>query len=316
MNDSSPILKPAWWHAALTRLVVAAFVLLLTTACFLVFFSLRSTFEPRGRGERPLFFAALGIAILMQFLLISFLPVRWQYRGTFRGDSASARKASLAWYAVAALLILPAVMSLHLPAIVKAGPLAALLAALGFANQRRREQLERHYAEHPERRPQEETKRTSRLWLWILCGVMGVASLGLWLPDGPPHTAEHVAAANAGFDLPDGATDVSYYRHDAWIAYEFTTDEQRFRDWIKGDRFAPEPGVEKFVGIAEIDEPFSIHRYLQGVRQEANEEPANHGEDHATVTEGLEYVWEIEDRGVRAAFDRTTNRAYLSITFH
>lgn len=271
--------------------------------------------EPVEHGARSFFSAVLGVAILTQFLLISFLPVRWQYRGTFRGDSASALKASLAWYAVAALVLVPAVVSLHLPAIVTAGPLAALPAALGFANQRRREQLERHYAEHPERRTRKETRRKSRLWLWLLCGVMGVASLALWLPDGPPHTAEHVAAANAGFDLPDGASDVSYYRHDAWIACEFTTDEQRFQDWITGERFAPEPGLPR-ADVEEITKPHGVVRYLQGVRQEAGKQADDPEEDAAIVTEGLKYDWSIEDRGVHAAFDRKTNRAYLYMHFY
>jgi amino acid transporter len=165
LADSPPIPKPAWWQAALTRLVVTVFVLLLTIACFLFLLVILDVAEPRGRGERPWFFAVVGIVILTQFLLVIFLPVRWQYRGTFCGDSASAFKASLVWYAVAALLLVLTVVSLHLPAIVKAGPLAALLAALGFASQRRREQLERHYAEHPELRPQKETDRKSGLWI-------------------------------------------------------------------------------------------------------------------------------------------------------
>jgi hypothetical protein len=197
-----------------------------------------------------------------------------------------------------------------LPLIVAGG----LLAVVGFANLRRRRQLERYHAEHPEARSRERTTASPR-WGWTLCGAMAVGSLPLWLPDGPPHTAEHVDAEQGGFELPVDATDVSYYRHDAWIAYEFTTREQSFRQWIMSERFAPEPSLPR-ADVKEITEPHGVVRYLRGVRLEAGKQVDDHGEDEATVTEGLKYGWSIEDRGVHAAFDRKTNRAYLYIHFY
>ena len=40
------------------------------------------------------------------------------------------------------------------------------------------------------------------------------------------------------------------------------------------------------------------------------------GPDSITVTNGLCYEWYKEDRGIYAAFDRSTNRAYYSAHFH
>lgn len=40
------------------------------------------------------------------------------------------------------------------------------------------------------------------------------------------------------------------------------------------------------------------------------------GPDEITINDGLIYTWSNEDRGVQAAFDRTTNRAYYFAHFH
>jgi hypothetical protein len=40
------------------------------------------------------------------------------------------------------------------------------------------------------------------------------------------------------------------------------------------------------------------------------------GPDRITINSGLSYSWSKEDRGVHAAFDRTTGRAYYQAHFH
>jgi hypothetical protein len=310
-DDSPPILKPAWWLAVLTRVVGTVFTILLTIVVALIFFCIRGPDEPGDRGGLFVFVFLLAV---LPILLIGLVATRSQYRGTFQNDAAAAFNSSIVWFAIAAFLLMPTVMSLDLSRLVFVGPPAAVCAALCYANRRRYGQLQRLFAEHPELRTRPATVRRSRSWIWILCGVVGVASLVFWIPS-LPHTAEHVDAAQAQFELPAGARDVSFYRHGAWIAYEFTTDEWAFRHWITGDRFAPEPGVGIRVGVEEIDEPYTVPRYLLGVSQEAGKAAENHYTDRATVTDGLQYDWSIEDRGVHAAFDRKTGRAYLYIHF-
>lgn len=311
--DSPPSATPAWWQAALTRVVGTVFTVLLTIVVALIFFCLR---DAGGPGER--FFGGVFVfaflAAALPILLIGLVAIRSQYRGTFQNDPAAAFNASVVWFAIAALLLVPTAMSLDLSRLVVVGPPAAVCAALCYANRNRYRQLQRLFAEHPELQTRTAAVRRSPSWIWILCGVVGVASVVFLLPS-QPHTAEHVDAAEAGYELPAGATDVSYYRHGAWIAYECTTDERMFRHWITADRFAPEPGVGRRVVVEEIDEPYSVQRYLLGVRWEAGKAVEDDGTDRATVTDGLKYDWSIEDRGVHAAFDRKTGRAYLFIHF-
>jgi membrane protease YdiL (CAAX protease family) len=311
-DDSPPLLQPAGWQDALTRVVGTVLTVLLTIVVALIFFCIRGSETPGDRGPLFAFFLLLAILPILLIMLVAILS---QYRGTFQNDAAAAFNSSIVWFAIAAFLLVPPVMSLDLSRLVFVGPPAAVCAALCYANRRRYGQLQRLFAEHPELRTRPATVRRSRSWIWILCGVVGVASLVFGIPS-LPHTAEHVDAAQALFELPAGARDVSYYRHGAWIAYEFTTDEWAFRHWITGDRFAPEPGVEKGVVVEEIDEPYTVQRYLLGVLQEAGRAAELDGTHLATVTDGLQYDWSIEDRGVHAAFDRKTGRAYLYIHFY
>jgi hypothetical protein len=291
MNESS-LLKPAWWQAALTLLVLTVFTVVLVLGVS----GLAATFSPRLASLPGLIFCLFFVPVVP----VLFLPVKWQYRGTFQGDPASARKASFAWGLIAGLSLLG--IPGHLLLLPAGG--------LGLANWCRYRQLQQLHAKHPELQGiRRNPKGESRVWFGILC--VAVCFFFLLLPSSP-ETVEHVDAEQVGFDLPEGATDVSYTDRFYLRAFEFTTDEQRFRDWITSDRYAPEAGAQGGF-LAEIDEPHRIERYRFFAKRKVDAPRHENDQDYATVTDGLCYGWGIEDRGVHAAFDRKTGRGYMYI---
>jgi hypothetical protein len=125
----------------------------------------------------------------------------------------------------------------------------------------------------------------------------------------PPRYAEHVDPSAAPFALPEGAADVSYYRGNrGTIAYEFTIDETGFRSWVDSGIGSIESEAAN-VALLEITSPIAIDRY-HALSAKLN------GHKNISITNGLYYSWFKEDRGVYAAFDRATERAYYFAHFH
>ena len=125
----------------------------------------------------------------------------------------------------------------------------------------------------------------------------------------PPQYAEHVSREGAPLRLPPGARDVSYCQGPRLtIAAEFTIDEDQFVEWVDSGIGSLESHAAD-VPLEPISEPFTITRYYALTTD-------LEGPDSATIKDGLFYDWRKEDRGVRAAFDRTTGRAYYFAHFH
>jgi hypothetical protein len=129
-----------------------------------------------------------------------------------------------------------------------------------------------------------------------------------FLRSAAPPFAENVEASAAPVDLPAGATDVSYAKgFRGTVAYEFTIDEEGFREWVAA-------GIGSFesrsaqVPLREIVFPARIIRYYFYADLP--------GPDTATIEHGLDYSWSKEDRSVRAVYDRATGRAYYHAVYH
>lgn len=109
--------------------------------------------------------------------------------------------------------------------------------------------------------------------------------------------------------LPDGATNVSYYRSYLNTAYEFDIDEQGFLDWSRWD-------------VTEIDRPVRILRYVyfskppptlsnQLTDAEWEEFAKTEVKRSVEISDGLYYVYrQSNGGGVMVGYDRTTGRAY------
>jgi hypothetical protein len=138
----------------------------------------------------------------------------------------------------------------------------------------------------------------------VAAGVACVAILAAYLiRTTPPQYAENVSRDEAPFDLPAGARDVSYCRGvRGAIAYEFTIDEDGFAAWVNS-RIEQLKSDAHSVSLKPITEPCTIRRYCALSRDLT-------GPDSVTVTDGLCWPWPGGGSSVRAAFDRTTNRAY------
>jgi hypothetical protein len=121
--------------------------------------------------------------------------------------------------------------------------------------------------------------------------------------------AEHVSRDEAPFSLPSEAHDISYC-HGFWgtIAYEFSIDEPGFVDWVAAGIGTLESESYN-VPLKPIVAPYTIRRCYALSRE-------LEGPDTITIASGLFYHWSHEDRGVYAAYDRTTGRAYYYFHGH
>ena len=125
----------------------------------------------------------------------------------------------------------------------------------------------------------------------------------------PPRCGEHVTRDQAPVNVPPGAVDVSYCRGVRGIvAYEFTTTEPEFRQWAE-DGIGSTESQAANVALKPVNGRYAILRYPS-----LTEQAPDYVE--AVITDGLYYEWRKEDRGVYAAFDRRTNRAYYHAHFH
>jgi hypothetical protein len=115
--------------------------------------------------------------------------------------------------------------------------------------------------------------------------------------------AEHVSRAEVPFSLPHGAHDVSYCQgFRGTIAYEFSINEPGFVDWVASGIGSLESESYN-VPLKPIVAPYTIRR-CYSLSRDFN------GPESVTIASGLYYHWSQEDRGVYAAYDRTTGRAY------
>jgi hypothetical protein len=162
----------------------------------------------------------------------------------------------------------------------------------------------------------EDVNTADRVWLSrreLLVAVTVIACVTAlvtyFVRSTPPRYAENVPRNKAPFGLPAEATEISFCQGvRGTIAYEFTIDEKGFVEWVDSGIGSLESDAAN-VSIQPITAPYSIRRYNSLAENLT-------GADSITITNGLYYDWSIEDRGVYAAFDRTTNRAYYYAHFH
>jgi len=182
---------------------------------------------------------------------------------------------------------------------------------LGWINWRWRETMKASAHDSPGEssglRPLQFSLRELLAAVTVLAVVMGLAAY--FSKPAQPRYAEHVDQSRAPSSIPDGASDISFcHGYRGTIAYEFTIDEQGFRDWVNSGIGSLESEAAR-VQIEPIKGPHKIYRYCCLTSELI-------GPDEATVTQGLHYSWSKEDRGVHAVFDSVANRAYYFAHSH
>lgn len=262
-------------------------------------------------------FALMGSLVILP---LSIVLAAQQYRGTFRLVPSAAKTTSLLLNIFGGFLVFAGVTTageailegiswrLFSSLLIPMFGAAALSLAAGRMNSRWSDKLHAAIASGITN-PQQSafTLRELMLAVGVIAVMTGITAQ--FVGTAPPPFAEHVDAAAAPVDLPDGATDVSYGKgHRGTIAYEFTIDEARFRDWVKsgiGSIEAQSAGIP----LQEITSSCTITRYY-------TYSGAQNGLERIAIDNGLYYSWSKEDRGVYAAFDRTTERAYYHAHYH
>lgn len=239
-----------------------------------------------------------------------------QYRGTFWRNRKAAYFAAIGFFIVGGLLWLMFVTTIAETLLSDEGQMwlmldflwpllviGTLAGVVGWANLRWSRRLTVAGASHLQRRGQ--------FTLWdLLAGVtilaVMTASVTFLVGQTNSQYAENVSREEAPIGLPRNARDVSFCQGmRGTIAYEFTIDEAGFKDWINTEIAPRNPKVT----LNSITNTFRITRY-NSLSSELN------GPDSITITNGLSFQWTEGDRGIHAAFDRTTNRAYYFAHFH
>jgi hypothetical protein len=218
-----------------------------------------------------------------------------QYRGTFRGVPSAATTASVLLYVFAGFLLFGVITStgeavlqgssLHLmaPFLIPMLVAAALCVAFGRMNALWSRKLREGLASgviSPVQRGF--SLRELLLAVGVVAALTGITSQ--FIESAPPWYAKNIDPSAAPFRLPSGATDVSYCKgYRGTITYEFTIDEQAFRDWVRSGIGSIE-SESAGVPLREITSPFTITRY-HAYSSELN------GPDDITVANGLFYSW-------------------------
>jgi hypothetical protein len=296
-----------------TILFVCCSVLVIT-GCVLGVASILGSLSPNAD-----FCTLLGIVIFVPFPTV--LGIQ-QYRATFRRAPGPAKFTAVFLYVLAAFGGFGYVTNVGEAVLKKtnvpfwwwAFVLWPLLAAslvslfLGWQNSLWFTQLKKFYADSGSDPPRG-TFSLRELFLAVtVIAIIAGLSMSYFRND-RPSAAEHVSPEQAGLGLPEGASDVSYGRgHRGTMAYEFTTDEASFRNWVEAGIGSLEAQAAN-VPLVEITQPVEIQRYTVFARQ-------FRGAEQATVSDGLEYEWSYKDRGIQAVFDRKINRAYVSEHYH
>lgn len=256
-----------------------------------------------------------GFALLQLFAYLAF----HQYSGTFRHDSKSAFITSLflfvvggmAWLAVAITLIEMPVEGVRIPWLSLLTPLfgfGVVCGAFAWINLSWSRRIERSLP--ADEQSADWTRFSIRELMAAVAAIACVIALTTFIVrSAPPRHAENVSRDKAPFGLPAEASGISYCQGiRGTIAYEFTIDEKGFVKWVESGIGSIESEAAN-VTVQPIKAPYTIRRYC-------NLAPGLTGQDSITVVNGLFYNWSKEDRGVHAAFDRTTNRAYYYAHFH
>ena len=250
-------------------------------------------------------FSFLGGVILLPISVV--LGVQ-QYRAAFRGVRSAAKCAAIMLIGIGAILTLPC-LTIAWETITSEGkiPWFILLIAMlltivagvgGWLNLC----WMRSLTDEPDTFSRPRFSMRELFAAMTAVSVVAALTTALIRTSLPRH-AEHVDISVAPYGLPRSATDISYYLGTrGTIAYEFTTDETTFRNWV-------ESGLGSFdsraanVPLLPIANPETIRRYTAF-------SPDLTGPDSITVPRGLYYSWSFEDEGVHAVFDSSTNRAY------
>lgn len=261
-------------------------------------------------------FALVGGVIFVPLCLL--LPIH-QYRGTFHCNASAARTVSVFLYFVCGFWLFAFATTLG-EAVIEGLSLRLMapfllsfliLALYGFfaarLNARWSRALRAAIAAGVSEPRRGFTLKELLLLVAVVAAMSGIArSLsGPGLPD----EGEHVDASAGPRGVPAGAQDISYARgYRGTIAYEFTCDEATFCEWASSGLGSIESESAE-IPVREIESPFTIRRYY-------GYSSTLQGPDRITITNGQYYTWSKEDRGVHAAFDRDTGRAYYHAHFH
>ncbi len=291
---------PSWLLRVVAGLVIAANCLMLA-----VFVS--------GTIVEPNPFAILGGVFVVPFWVG--LAVQ-EYRAIFRQTTSAAEWAAMLLYGAGGFLVFGIATSFVEVAAAKgslrsmAGWAATVFAVAlacfgaGILNSLWLRVLKAGVVESPDA-----VRGLSRTEKRVIAGivVVWILTVVVLVVTSPPRQAEHVAAKATPFALPADAGDVCYR---LWargtVAYEFATNEESFRRWVE-EGIGSQESMSANVPVKEIVEPFTIRRYGTG---------QDDSRDSITIEEGLYYRWTKEDRGVYAAYDRRSGRAYYHSHFH
>jgi hypothetical protein len=303
MQPVTSELKPSPFFVAMSLLVIAGCILLVSMLP-----GVAVVWDP-------------FLAVLVGVLLVPMATALGiaQYRAVFCSPRAARTAATLLFIISGLLLAIPASAFWETAAagenpswIWNLSPIAAMGAFCIIVAALNRRWARRILSTGPPTRRAERQpgQHSSQDYVAAVSAVAAVIALATYFViSAPPEYAQHVEPSKTLLDLPPGARDVSYRRGSrGTMTAEFTTDEASFRQWLESDsRFSRSRSPEPKMG--EIVEPYTICRY-----DRPNADPGE--PDVITVTQGLYYEWSKEDRGVHAAFDRTTSRAYYHVHYH
>jgi hypothetical protein len=138
-------------------------------------------------------------------------------------------------------------------------------------------------------------------WITVLGLSMGLVSY--FVRTTPPQFAEHLETDDPPFNIPDGATDISFCQGGRGaLVYEFTIDEEGFLKWVEDSvivkgRIGNEPKLEPIQGQCTI-------RSYQDLMPGAN--PS----EYIVVVDGWVYASNNSGGWTKAVYDRTNRRAY------
>lgn len=140
------------------------------------------------------------------------------------------------------------------------------------------------------------------LFAFVAALSLVAAGITLRVQSIPPATAMHVTAEQARLNLPEAARDVCVERGSrGTIRYEFAIDEAGFWAWQRW--LIAEDSEASHIKVQPIDTTFSIYT--------CTEDYPGH-----QITGGWYYSWRDGDRGIHYAYDKDKQRAYYHAHKH
>ncbi len=262
------------------------------------------------------FFVSWDPCSLVGGVILLFLPAALavqQYRGTFRHSTGAAFAAGVSLFVVGGLafvafattlgeLIVEGVRIPWIPLLLPMVATAIIGCLAAWLNLRWSRRL-KLTTSSPVNAPVHARFSLGEL-LFAMATIAGVTALSSYFVRTTlPQYAEDVSRDRAPSGLPASAQHISFCQGvRGTIAYEFTIDEEDFVAWVESgigslESDAANVPVQPIIGTYTIDRYYALTADLTGP-------------DSIAITNGLYYSWSKEDRGVYAAFDRTTGRAY------